>query len=91
MYRTVQYQYAVGYINHAPLGTFFTPLDITGYRISNLLPLGKQFYSTLHENPIFVFLFRELRGLSLNFHIHVSVNDIYTLFPRSVYIFPASE
>jgi hypothetical protein len=34
---------------------------------------------TLHckENPIYVFLFWELRGLSPNFHIHVSVSDLY--------------
>jgi hypothetical protein len=32
------------------------------------------------ENPIYVFLFRELRGLSSNFHIHVSVSELY--FPR---------
>jgi hypothetical protein len=29
------------------------------------------------ENPIYVLLFRELRGLSPNFHIHVSVRDLY--------------
>ena len=29
------------------------------------------------ENPIYVFLFCELRGLSPNFHIHVSVSDSY--------------
>ena len=29
------------------------------------------------ENPIYVFLFWELRGLSPNFHIHVSVRDLY--------------
>ncbi len=27
------------------------------------------------ENPIYAFLFWELRGLSLNFHIYVSVSD----------------
>jgi hypothetical protein len=34
---------------------------------------------TLHcnENPIYVFLFLELRGLSPNFHIHVSVSDLH--------------
>ncbi len=32
-----------------------------------------------HENPIYVFLFWELRGLSPNFHIHVSVSDLYIL------------
>ncbi len=29
------------------------------------------------ENPIYVFLFWELRGLSPNFHTHVSVSDLY--------------
>jgi hypothetical protein len=29
------------------------------------------------ENPIYVFLFWELCGLSPNFHIHVSVSDLY--------------
>jgi hypothetical protein len=30
-----------------------------------------------NENPIHVFLFWELLGLSPNFHIHVSVSDLY--------------
>ncbi len=34
-----------------------------------------------NENPIYVFLFWGLRGLSPNFHIHVSVGDLY--IPRS--------
>ncbi len=29
------------------------------------------------ENPIYIFLFWELRGLSPNFHIYVSVSDLY--------------
>jgi hypothetical protein len=29
------------------------------------------------ENPIYIFLFWKLRGLSPNFHIHVSVSDLY--------------
>ncbi len=29
------------------------------------------------ENPIYVFLFWNLRGLSPNFHIHVFVSDLY--------------
>ncbi len=32
-----------------------------------------------YENPIYVFLFWELHGLSPNFHIHVSVSDLYIL------------
>ena len=49
-------------------------------------------YSTVHcnENPIYVFLFWELRGLSPNFHIHVSLNDLY-LVPGSVHIFGCSK
>ncbi len=36
-------------------------------------------YSTVHckENPIYAFLFWELRGISLNFPIPVSVSDLY--------------
>jgi hypothetical protein len=30
-----------------------------------------------NENPIYVFLFWELRSLSPNFHIHVSVSNLY--------------
>jgi len=33
--------------------------------------------NTGNENPIYVFLFWELRGLSPNFHIQVSVSDLY--------------
>jgi hypothetical protein len=48
--------------------------------------------SRLHcnENPIYIFLFWKLRGFSPNFHIHVSVTDLY-IFPESVHIFPAAE
>jgi hypothetical protein len=39
-----------------------------------------------NENSIYIFLSWELRGLSLNFHIHVSVSDLY--IPRiGPYIF----
>jgi hypothetical protein len=31
----------------------------------------------MQENPIYVFLFLELRAFSPNFHIHVSVSDLY--------------
>jgi hypothetical protein len=41
------------------------------------------------ENPIYVFLFWELRGLSPNFHIHVSMSDLY--IPGLVDIFPCSR
>ncbi len=39
------------------------------------------------ENPIFVFLFWEQHSLSPNFHIHVSVSDLY-IIPGLVHIFP---
>ncbi len=31
-----------------------------------------------NKNPIYVFLFWELRGLSPNFYVHVSVSDLYS-------------
>jgi hypothetical protein len=36
------------------------------------------------ENWKQIFPEKELRGLSSNFHIHVSVSDLYTLFPGSI-------
>ncbi len=41
-----------------------------------------------NENPIYLFLFWELRGLSPNFHIHVSVSDLYIprIDPENMYI-----
>ncbi len=39
-------------------------------------------YSNCKENPIYVFLFWELLGLSPNFHIHVSVNVFIQYIPR---------
>jgi len=35
-----------------------------------------------NENPIYMFPEKELRGLSPNFDIHVSVSDLYTCIPR---------
>jgi hypothetical protein len=45
-----------------------------------------------NENPIYVFLFWELRGHSTNFHIHVSVSNlrIYS-HDRSTYSFSYSR
>jgi hypothetical protein len=34
-------------------------------------------HSRCNENPIYVFPEKELRGLSPNFNIHVSKNDLY--------------
>jgi hypothetical protein len=38
-----------------------------------------------NANPIYVFLFWELRGLSPNFHKYVSVSDLLYKFPGSVH------
>ncbi len=40
-------------------------------------PTCTQVHTHCNENPIYVFLFWELRGLRPNFHIHVSVRDLY--------------
>ncbi len=34
---------------------------------------------------------KELHGLSTNFHIHVSVSDLYSIFPGLVHIFSCSR
>ncbi len=36
------------------------------------------------EIQIYVFPEKELQGLSSNFHIHISVSNLYTVFPRSI-------
>jgi hypothetical protein len=41
-------------------------------------------------NPIYVFLFWEMGGLSSDFHIHLSVSDLYR--PRiGLHVFPPAE
>jgi hypothetical protein len=45
--------------------------------------------SHCNESPIYVFSEMELHGLSPNFHIHVSVSDLY--ISRSVHIFSCSR
>jgi hypothetical protein len=42
--------------------------------------LHSEIYKNIHcnENPIYVFTEKELRGLSPDFHIHVSVSNLYT-------------
>ncbi len=37
----------------------------------------KYYVPHCNENPIYVFLFWELRGLSPHFHIHVSLSDLH--------------
>ncbi len=45
--------------------------------------------AALQRKLIFVFLEKELRDLSPNFHIHVSVSDLY--IPRGVHMFSCSR
>ncbi len=49
------------------------------------------YWSHCNGDSAYIFLFWELRGLSPNFHIHVSVSDLYCIFPGSVHIFPPAE
>jgi hypothetical protein len=56
------------------------PCTPTGCPIPTSPPAPASLTSKLihcKENSIYVFLFWELRGLSPNFHIHVSVSDLY--------------
>jgi hypothetical protein len=46
-------------------------------QVETRLCIGGPLPRTLQENPIYVFFSWELGGLSLNFHIHVSVTDLY--------------
>ncbi len=59
-----------------------------------LYGLSQRYHPHCNANPIYIFLFWELRGLSPNFHTHVSVSylqySIY-VFLGSVQIFPAAE
>ncbi len=48
-------------------------LTKSGFVIESPLRLRAHF----NENSIYVFPEKELRGLSPNFHIHVSVSDLY--------------
>jgi hypothetical protein len=50
------------------------PSDIV--LLVNFVTAGaKSFFSHFNENPIYVFPGKELRALSPNFHIYVSVSD----------------
>ncbi len=55
-------------------------------------PFNGHYKYDLHckENPLYVLLFWELCGLSPNFHIHVSVSNLYN-FPELVHIFGCSK
>jgi hypothetical protein len=50
-------------------------------------PVSSVHHTHCKENLDYVFLFWELRGLSPNFHIHVSVSNLYIpkVGPHTVY------
>jgi hypothetical protein len=50
-----------------------------------------EIYPHCNENSNYVSPENELRGLSPNFHIHVSVGDLYTVFPGLVHTFSCSR
>ncbi len=60
-------------------------------RASFSVALNAQFTVHCKENPISVFLFYELLGLSPNFHSPVSVSDLKYIFQGLVHIFPCSR
>ncbi len=45
--------------------------------MTDLVSLPFDFISHCNDSSVYEFLFWELRGLSPNFHIHVSVSDLY--------------
>jgi hypothetical protein len=63
---------------------------LTPSSVSKLSLFLTSSYAHCNENPIYVSLEKELRGLSPNFHLHVSVSDLYIFKNRSTY-FPAAE
>ncbi len=78
--RQVSFQYLFSQLQYKKFKSLeltFTPYNqILIYGFLNLI-LTKPKLTHCKENPIYVFIFWELRGLSPNFHIHVSVSDLY--------------
>ncbi len=77
------------YFTMWPCWTMFTPTVVYGFRMVFLqfvfenqlwVKSGDPLDLVAHcnENPTYIFLFWEERGLSPNFHIHVSVSDLYS-------------
>jgi hypothetical protein len=66
---------------------FFRKILIYGGLLNVAIVPKPRSYLHCNENPIYLFLFWELRGLSPNFHIHVSVSDlnIPRIGPHSTY------
>ncbi len=54
-----------------------TVSDLTALSGKALSELDSYQCCTATKMPIYIFLFWELRGLSPNFHIHISVSDLY--------------
>ncbi len=60
-----------------PLGAMIGNITTHHDCMVNLNFLSYYFGAHCNENPIYVLPEKELRGLSPNFHIHVSVSDLY--------------
>ncbi len=58
-------------------GHHLPELCIEGILIANQARSGLEGHTHCNGNPIYVLPEKELCGLSPNFHIHVSVNDLY--------------
>jgi hypothetical protein len=67
-------------------GSFFKRKRLQNHRRSKSLGKVRFPHKPAHcnENPIYEFLFWELRGLSPNFHIRASVSDLY--IPRTYFL-----
>jgi len=59
------------------LSLYFTKARLTANRLVRVWRHSNMAKIHCKKNLIYVFLFWELRGLSLNSHIHVSVSDLY--------------
>jgi hypothetical protein len=65
-------------------------LEGSTYSLTLHLVLGREHTVHFTENPIYVFPGTELRSLSPNSCIHVSVSNLY-IFPGSAHIFGCSK
>ncbi len=57
---------------------WFSALTFPFHKMLFMKRLKFSCFAHCNENPTYVFLFWEWRGLSPNFHIHVSVRDLYS-------------
>jgi hypothetical protein len=77
----LQCSLASNVIAKIPPKFFISFNNLTGIHLHKIMSKGtstkRPVSHTARKIPIYAFLFWELRGLSPNFHIHVSVSDLY--------------